>query len=260
MKNNAKWRVAHASFTGTKHRTAGTPCQDYSCFLTMPRLSPDTLVAAVADGLGSASRGADGSRIAAEAACARASHLLWQWRRYPPTPEVLETILYASLLEARQALNRAAQGNPRLLHEHATTLLVLLHLPPYIATAHIGDGAAVISHTPGDYRTIASPQRGEYANETASLTSRRALHQAQLTIARPHHSIAEIAMTTDGLLNLTFDMATLEPHPPFFSKMADWLRNTKSHPHRQLQQLLSTPLLTDRTDDDITILLAVREP
>ncbi len=253
------WRVARSSTQGTRHKHTGTGCQDYSCFLTMPKLSPDTLVAVVADGVGSAKHSALASRTAAETAAATASHMLWQNGRRS-SPHRMETLLNAAVLDARIALEHQAEQTAAPLKELATTLLLLVHSKDTLATAQIGDGAAVISTVPGEYHTFARPQRGEYANETTALTSKRALQHCEITIARTHTPVLEIAMLTDGLLSVSLDAATMQPHPPFFASMANWLRDypQNSHPGPALRDTISSDMITRRTDDDLTLLLAVR--
>lgn len=254
------WKVAHSSKTGTRHQDAGQDCQDFSCHLIMPRVTDDTIIAAVADGLGQATHGGPAARIAAETACETAASILWEHRRPAIGPERLESLLNAAVLDARMALETQAEHIRADLQELSTTLLLLVHTAGTIATAQVGDGAAVISTKPGEYHTLAKPQRGEYANETTALTSRRVLQKCEITIAHANEPVREIAMLTDGLLNVCLDSATLRPHPPFFRKFADWLRQYPSHLHpaRDLQQALSTGFIARRTDDDLTLLLAVR--
>ena len=260
MPNQRRWKVAHGSVTGTRHRQSDQECQDHSCFLWMPRITPDTIVAAVADGLGSASHGGTGAKTAAEAAGTAAAKLLWKHRSNPPGPERMESVLNAAVLQARMALEEEAAARELALADMATTLLLLVHTGSLVATAQIGDGAAVVSSKPGCYRTLAKPQRGEYANETVALTSKRALQRCEISIARAGTPVREIALVTDGLLNISMDMATMEPHPPFFSRLGDWLRAHREpeHPNQQLERTLSSKFIAQRTDDDLTLLLAVR--
>ena len=260
MPHHRLWKVAQASVTGTSHRKTGQPCQDHAGYLLMPKVSRDTIVAAVADGLGSAKHSAVGSKTATEAAAETASRLIWQKRLRAISPPQMESVLNASVLHARIALEEKAHAMSVPLEDLATTLLIMVHTQGMIATAHVGDGAAVVSTEHGEYRAMAKPQRGEYANETTALTSRRALQQCDIAIARPRRPVQEIALTTDGLLNLSMDMATMEPHPPFFQNMGNWLRahDGRQHPNSELRDTLASDIITRRTDDDITLFLAVR--
>ena len=260
MDDRRQWRVSHGSVTGTRHMRNGEVCQDHSCHLQMPRISGDTLVAAVADGMGSARLGGPGAHAASEAAATAASLLLWERRAETPAPERMESLLYASMLAARLTLEEKAAEEGAPLEDLATTLLLMVHTRGMIATAQVGDGAAVASTQRGEYRTLATPQRGEYANETTPITTKRALHHCQITIVRTPKPVREIALLTDGLLNVSMDMSTLDPHPPFFANMSDWLRAHRGpeHPNQKLRDTLSSDLITRRTDDDLTLLLAVR--
>ena len=120
----------------------------------------------------------------------------------------------------------------------------------------------MVSTTEDEYHALLKPDRGEYANETAALTQRRSLQQAHLAIARPHQPVTTIALTTDGLVHITMDEATSEPHNPFYQKMSTWLRQHQGphHPNSQLANILASGFITDRTKDDVSLLLAVREP
>ena len=260
MTRKNHWRVAHASVTGTRHSGAGQECQDFSCFLRMPKLHPDALVACVADGLGSAKHGALAAQLAAETACLEASTLLWERQEAAKNPERIESLLNASILQARLVLEHQAEAMQEELTTLGTTLLIIVHVADTIAAAQVGDGAAVVSTQHGNYITLAQPQRGEYANETTALTSKRALQKCQLTIAQPPDPVQEIAMLTDGLLNISMDTSSMEPHQPFFAKLTNWLREypDDEHPGLDLEDTLKSDFITKRTDDDLTLLLAVR--
>src|SRR5215469_2781463 len=60
---SATWKIVSSSVTGTSHAKTGLPCQDAHGGLTLP---DGTLLFAVADGAGSASRADHGSQIAAK--------------------------------------------------------------------------------------------------------------------------------------------------------------------------------------------------
>ena len=256
------WKVAHGSVTGTGHLQAGQGCQDYTCFLTMPRLTPDTIIAAAADGLGSAAQSALGSRIASQAACAHASHLLWQQRNHHADPDALESVLNHAILNARTSLEKAARTKGIPLPQLATTITLVIHTSNTLAAIQIGDGAAVVSTSHDDFHALLKPDRGEYANETAALTQRRSLQQAKLAIAKPHQPVTTIALTTDGLVHVTMDAATSEPHNPFYQKMSSWLRQHEGphHPNTHLAEILASSFISNRTKDDVSLFLAVREP
>ena len=68
-------------------------------------------------------------------------------------------------------------------------------------------------------------------------------------------------MFTDGLENLVLENNGYQrtPHGPFFKSMYDWL-NRSDEPDRtaQLGEFLASERVRSRTNDDVTLLLAMR--
>ena len=252
------WRVAKASHQGKKNNALKRPCQDRASYALMPKLSKHhTLVAAVADGMGSAERGGQGAKTAAQHAVRQMVDILWHTGR--TKPHHLETTLNAAALRARIEIENLAQQQQKPLDTYATTLLLLIHADNMVATLQIGDGAAIIGTTSG-LKTIAKPQRGEYANETNSLTSRRALQKAAIEIVKPPTEVDRIAMMTDGIMELSLDQKNRQPHAPFYDPLFAWLDESADQPHlsNELHETLGSRTIQAKTDDDTTLLLATR--
>ena len=254
------WRIARASRQGDKNRQRETACQDFSGWAAIPSISPDTLVAAVADGMGSAPLSGQGAQMAVHAAVSMAVALLHQTPN-PPTPERLETILNAAMLSARQSVQQAAAVSHIPSTSMATTLLLAIHTADTMAIAQIGDGACVASTDQDHFLTLSRPMRGEYANETFSITSPRALQQCSIDIAKPRNPVQSIILMTDGMVGLTLAQADHEPHQPFFRDMTRWLADVpaRPHPNTELAAILESDPIRRKTDDDTTLLLAVRQ-
>ena len=254
------WTMARASCQGSKNRARQQTCQDHAQWAAMPRFGqqPDTMVAALADGMGSAKHSGPAACIAVHAALRDMTRLLW--REQQTDPQLLETILNSAALQARLSVQRLARSQDEDLLHYATTLLLLIHTGKYTATLQIGDGAAVV-RTANELVTLAKPQRGEYANETNSLTGRGALQLADVSIVQPQQAITGFAMMTDGMMELSIDSATLKPYAPFFKALFGWLEehDGTEHPNRELKQTLASEAVTSRTDDDTTLLLAIRQ-
>ena len=255
----SQWRVARASRAGRKNQQRQTECQDRCCWAAVPAVSADTLVAAVADGMGSAVLSGIGARIAVNAAVSRTVALL---RRHetPAPPERMETILDAAVLNARADIQQAAAEQNVPGGSMATTLLLAVHTNGVMATAQVGDGACVVSTDDAVFTTFAKPERGEYANETHSLTSRRALQRCRIDIAISERPVQSIALMTDGMVGLTIAQADHRPHEPFFETMTQWLASypCRPHPNAELGGILASDAVRRKTDDDTTLLLAVR--
>ena len=253
-----RWRVIRASVQGTSHARTGQPCQDSS---SVGVGAPDgMLVAAVADGAGSATLSADGSRIAACAATKRATYLM-RLHVQPFYEGVLEEILRESIRSARIELKAEANRQNKSLREFATTLIVAICAHKMTGAAQIGDGAMVAAGegVPGDgYALFSAPQRGEYANTTNFITSDS--WQDSLAIRMRYGRIGRVAMFTDGVQSIALNAAAGNaPYAPFFDPLFGWAVKQKNEQAagNALKAFLSSPRVTARADDDLTLLLAI---
>ncbi len=261
--NELPWKIAAASVVGTGHLRTGQPCQDSTQFrgLPIPGAPADTLIAAAADGAGSAPHGDRGSRLAASAGINAIAGSLME-RSTDIDPEALRTMLAASIDAAHHAVNDLAEANGHRPREYATTLLVAVHANGLLGAAQIGDGAVVAAGEDGEYALITQPDRGEYANETSFVTESRYLDTMQVKVIpdlRPQH----IAMFSDGIQNLVLDYrdrADPIPHAPFFRGVFAWLDQQPDElsAYIGLRRFLKSPRVNARTDDDLSLLLARR--
>jgi len=224
-------------------------------------LPPDTLIAAVADGAGSARHSGEGSFLAADAAIDRAAAMLQDDPCGITSPRLTHILHQAMYAAYRRIVETAAQPNYwRPIREYATTLLLVIWARGTLAAAQIGDGAVVASNESGDYILFTTPQRGEYANETSFLTGRNAMQQLQIrTAAWPNAK--RIAMFTDGLQNLALEHTANAPFPGFFTPLFNWLeaQTDELDAYAGLRAFLKSDRVTARTGDDTTLLLALRE-
>lgn len=254
-----QWSIASASNCGMRNQRRKVDCQDYADSVKIPALHKDTIVAAVADGMGSAEQGRTGARCTVTSAIIQAGHILRKRESERAiVPHHLEYILNAAMNSACMNLRERAERDGRPARQYATTLLLLIYTQGLLGTAQIGDGAAVVADGSGQYITFSKPHRGEYANETTSVTSHRALQSCRIDIAQA--DIRHIALFTDGMVDLLLDSRTLEPHHSFFAKTFNWLSDQARDLQRSggLGTLLKSEKVSLRTDDDTTILLASR--
>ncbi len=250
-------RAVRASVQGTSHSRTGQPCQDSS---SVGVGAPDGIfVAAVADGGGSVELYADGSRIGACAATQRAVRLL----RLHVRP-LKETLLEAAHF-AREALETEACRQNRSLRDFATTLIVAICAPEITGAPQIGDGGMVTAgdgisaDEGGDYTLFSAPQRGEYANTTNFITSSgwRASHAIRLL----RGSVSRVAMFTDGIQSIALNAASGNTlHAPFFDPLYSRAEQQEDEQAagNYIAAFLSTPRVTARASDDLTLLLGVR--
>ena len=257
-KELCKWSVVAASVRGTSHEKVGQLCQDAHQWEKLPE---DVLVAAVADGAGSATLGKVGAIVASQTAVETIRFSIGARRdaSVQPLPEddqELQLLLTNALEAAKAAVEAEAIASSMTARDLATTLILVIATPEVIAAAQVGDGVAVASDRSGQVVALTSPQRGEYINETTFLVSPNALDTAQINIWRG--PTANIAVLSDGLQMLALEMTNGKPHAPFFSPLFQFMAGVtdEAEAKEQLVAFLRSPRILERTDDDLTLLLA----
>jgi len=246
------WQVIGASVQGTSHIRAGIPCQDAHGY----RILGSCVIAAVADGLGSAARPDEGANLVVETAVDMLIQALVS--SLPLDSDSWAKIMHDVFGGARQALEQAALGNNLPLRDYGTTLVVAVVTEDWLAVGHIGDGAVVALLADNTLEMISHPQRGEYANETVPLTAPDALTLARFSIRRA--PVKAVALLTDGLQNLALNLATGMPFAPFFAPFFDAISQTldAAEASRQLAEFLNSERVCARTDDDKTMVVIGR--
>jgi hypothetical protein len=247
------WRTAGVSVAGISHLKAGTPCQDaHRCTL----LPGGVVVAAVADGAGSAARAEVGSAVAAWAAVDKLVTLLGEglpledvdWHDW-----LQEGFQTAAVVVAGEAAAQDCSAN-----DLATTLLLAVATPELVAAGQVGDGAVVARLADDQFHAVTMPANQEYVNETTFLTSAGALDQVQVGVLRA--PLTGLALFSDGLQRLALRLPQGTPHAPFFTPLLRFVAQTPDRPtaEEQLRRFLQSSRVAERADDDLTLVLAVR--
>jgi Protein phosphatase 2C len=229
-----------ASVAGASHARRGTPCQDAFAI----ERSDGSLVIAVADGLGSAPRADLGAVAAVQAAAdAALDHL----DREP------ERAALEGLVAARHALERV--GRCGRITDVACTLMVVVSTGR-IGIAHIGDGAVVGSHE-GRFAVLSPPGASEYVNEVDSLAADDWTDNVRCCAGLD--GIDAVAVFTDGMQHaaLRKDAGRLSAHEGFFGPLFSFLREAPDDGEQQLVRLLEGPKISEHSDDDKTLVLAL---
>lgn len=236
--------MAGASVAGAGHRRTGRPCEDAHAWAV---LSGGRLVAAVADGAGSAPLGIVGAHAASRAAV--------DALRLRGDPDAA---LRHAVRAAATAVERSAQARGVQPGDLATTLLALVAGPEWVASIRVGDGAAVVHDAVGNLALLGGGGTNEYLNETVFLTSPGSLEDLQPAIWEGRASA--LALFTDGLEGLAIRRSDGAPHPPFFGPLFRFLAEEPDagRAAERLQAFLEGPRVTERAEDDLTLLLAVR--
>lgn len=248
------WLCAGAAAIGTSHALQQTPCQDAFHVEAFPLLGGGKLLMAfVADGAGSAASSDLGATLAVRAAA-----------EYTLEEALLDDALFdvefarALVAHVRAALAALAQERGQPLRDFACTFLGLVAQPEQTLVFQIGDGAIVL----GDGQSLSlalDPMSGEYANMTYFLSDDDALER--LVVAELG-AVERVALFSDGLQRLALNAADQSPHLPFFAPFFKTLAAATTAPRAQLdealERFLSSPAVNERTDDDKTLVLALR--
>lgn len=255
------WAALAAAVAGSRKAKGGaaTPsggCDDSVALEHWQRGRSAWLIAACADGAGSASAGAVGSRVAVVAAVAACRSALENRRQLGSG--LSRGLDGASVVQAaKQAVVAAAESMQLPVRELATTLTCVVAGPSWTWIVQVGDGAAALwpqRALPGHWQIAIWPARGEYANSTHFLSD-ETVQWSQRTMARA----GALALVTDGLLPLGLDLARQEAFSPFFEGLSAELRRTEpAQLLAPLQAFLASPRVAERTDDDVSLILAVR--
>jgi Protein phosphatase 2C len=249
------WKVAFKSVSGTSHEESLKPCQDYSLGRVISVKHETVLLAACADGAGSAEFSDVGALLACATYLEQAEADLLQETdpiRFVDREAVLRWHMAA---RERVAAEAADRGVP--VRELACTLLTAIVGETWAVFSQVGDGAIVRGNDVG-CEPVFWPQNGEYANTTFFLTDDSLAERVQFM--RVEEAVARLAILTDGLQMLALDFAAQRSHNPFFLPIFRGLEGSEDLGQLALSltEFLQSPRVNERTNDDKTLLLAVR--
>lgn len=246
------WRILIDSVAGTSHTRDGLPCQDYSLHNVVRARGSNVLVVACADGAGSASHADTGARLACDAAVREMIKQLLE------TENTTDECIRSAGEQARRELKQTADGSGLSPRDYACTLLLAILASDEASFLQIGDGAIVVEQS-GSFAPVFWPKTGEYHNTTYFATDEDYAEHVQT--ARFPERVDGIAVLTDGLQMLALDFAEESAHPGFFSPFFNELRRASLPDDLQIpfRAFLNSESVNTRTDDDKTLVVAVRE-
>lgn len=239
---------------GTSHLADSVPCQDsHLVDFVVAGERAKWLLVAVADGAGSASLSHLGSRAACTTAILHLKSNVDALAKADTAEECVRQCFAAALREVEDL----AQRERVAARELATTLQVAAIGDRYSAFGQVGDGAIVWGE-PRGLRVAHWPDQ-EALNLTDFITS--APLTETLYIAIEPSAIRRVACMTDGLAPLLLDFRTKSPHGPAFERLFATCTAAPdpSDLSEDLAKFLDSPQVNHRTDDDKTLVLAVRD-
>jgi hypothetical protein len=238
------WNVLGASVAGTGHEKAGVPCQDAHLFHVT---ASGVLLIAFADGAGSASLAEIGAQAAVETALETLKQADWKQGN-------ADDALRNAFKAAKQKVQCEADSQGEEVRELACTLTLLVSDGERTLAGSVGDGAVIVETQDGLVPLIV-PERGEFVNETAFLHE---VESGNIALRRMEQPITGLAAFTDGLQMLALKLPEAEPHTGFFVPLFGFARHPDAD-EAQLREFLQSSKVTDRADDDLTLILAVRK-
>jgi hypothetical protein len=247
------WKLLCGSVVGTSHKCLGESCQDYAHAVIVGKESP-CLVAACSDGAGSASHAGLGSKVACLTFIRMVSQDLRDGRQVAGI-DAGQVFDWYSRVRGQLSLEAAWRGLE--IRDFACTLLTAIVAEKGTAFAQIGDGA-IVFRDGQNYCTAFWPQTGEYASTTFFLTGPG--YEDRVEFRSLTGCVDELALLTDGIQPLALHYASRTVHADFFAPMFDALRRSADPESLEspLRQFLGSKPVTDRTDDDKTLILATR--
>lgn len=287
-----EWKSVRGSVLGSAHIKDGTVCQDFSYSQLVEIGANDSaLILTCSDGAGSAKFSQLGSRIT----CMEMQKALRAVLLNLGAVECIEQEHMLSLFESlRSHLVSLAASINIDYRELACTLLVAVVGPNCSLFAQIGDGAiavdrpnaaigseGLLSFEPGlssegltvkqhvpypqdklqatEYEIVFWPDNGDYLNITTFITSDQ-LTQS-LRIKHVNRRINQIALITDGLELLALNFREQTVHSPFFAPMFKQLEQAEDPATlvEPLRAFLNSNAINAKTDDDKTLMLAIRK-
>jgi len=247
------WRYAAGQATGSAHEKLGKPCQDrFACCIEDAN---QTLIAAVADGAGTAEQAHIGAEIAVNTVISIAQLGVRAGRS-----DYTEILRECATL-ARQRLVEAASDRQLQPRDLACTMLAVIVAPMGGGALQIGDGVIVVADRPPTWRWVIWPQKGEYANSTYFLSDEHALDKAEVQVFSD--DIQDVALMSDGLEQLAVHFPSRRAHDPFFKSVLGPLHaetgdGESARLSQGLANILASPAVRARTDDDASLIIATR--
>jgi hypothetical protein len=250
------WKVAASSVTGSSHANRNESGQDFCRTGSIRIADCEYFLGIVADGAGSTTNGGRGAEIACDILYAS---ILDTLRQDGDISKITDDTIRLWMTVAHNAIATEAHAKGGRIRDYACTILGTAAGHDHALFFQIGDGA-IVARTEGTYQTVFWPEQGEYANTTFFLSDETFLER--LSIKHLDASPDEIALFTDGLQNLALSFAQKQPHPGFFQPLFFALRNDPATAFSdftgQLRKFLLRDDVSARSDDDKTLVLAVR--
>jgi len=254
MTLDTRWRAGGISVAGFAHVEEGVPCQYAHAF----RIRDDGgLVAAVADGAGSAAK----SHIGAQA---YVSAVVDYFSAEPNLASMTEETMAAAFIDEINATTRRlveagideGAGSDAASSDFAATIIMVAGHENGGAFLHVGDGAGVaLKLAESAEAVISKPQNGEYANETYFVTMET--WENYLRITHFDTAFDTVLLMSDGVTPMAMTKGCEAPFTSFVRPVIEYL--LKADPEvgeSTLRNTLTQDKVRAITGDDKTLFWA----
>lgn len=178
---------------GTSHTKSGIVCQDSS---KVNRLSNGWVVAAVADGVGSAKHSEVASKLAVDTVVDICDNRIDKHTQFND----LQSIILSAYKEAEKNIEDFAAQRGDNISEYDTTLSMVIYDGEKVAYGHSGDGGIVGLTMDGEYVKITEPQK---ADDNICVIPLRA-GEMSWVIGECALRLASVLLATDGVYDTFF--------------------------------------------------------
>ena len=179
------------SLIGNSHCMEKGVCQDSNSIET---LHNGWVVAAIADGLGSAKHSDIGARLAVE-------QILRFVKMNSPDSwheESLISLLRTAFHSALREIKDRAANDGNAIKDYDTTLTSVIYNGANVIFGHVGDGGIIVLNPYGDFSILTVAQKGEEFNEVMPLRS----SPDNWLFGVSNETIAALLMLTDGIYDI----------------------------------------------------------
>jgi len=250
------WKHISSSVTGRSHLDRNEKGQDYCLAHVVQYSDKEFFIGLAADGAGSSSDGGSGAKIACDMTY---KNILSTIREIKDLSLISENDVINWIISSRTSIEEHANKNEKHLKDYACTLIGTLVGDDHSIFFQIGDGG-IVTNSENKYHPIFWPEQGEYLNITFFLSDDTFLEHIKIT--KIDTSPREIALFTDGLQNLVLSNSDKTAHTGFFKPLFEFLEknpcNGFFNVSDQLSVFLQSNEINERTDDDKTLILALR--
>jgi serine/threonine protein phosphatase PrpC len=181
------------SLTGSSHALRGVVCQDAH---KIQRLKNGCVIAAVADGVGSAKRADIASRIAADSFVGFCAAEM----KDEMTVEETEALIKGGYALAESNIEAESLKAGESIIEYDTTLSAVIFNGKRIVYGHSGDGGIVGLTTDGEYKRITFPQKA--ADGVCVIPLRAGKNTWEIGHCADEY--ASVLLATDGVYDILF--------------------------------------------------------